>query len=229
MLGISLLAFCFFRENAEGKFNILHIFLYLIAASIHLFAATLIFARFIIPLFDSKTNSIRKIVYFICLMIGVVLVSLNFGEFLDAILDKADSYINNENRFTYVWDYITAGIVCFVHLWTIVGYKRIKNEGTLKLNGLRAYLILCMAIALCLCFEFSIFHRTITYILPIISLPALMTMLQSKDNVKSNDGNSVVRSSVITIQNMMFILLSAMILLLSCSRGSLCSLKFFEL
>lgn len=230
MLGISLLSFCFYRESVEKKFNILHIPLYIIAAFIHSFSAVLIAARFLVSIFDTKTTPIRKIIYFVFLGAGIVLVFRNFGGYISEIMEKADSYLNG-NLYSYVWDYIIAFIALFVLLSIILKSKKVEKQSLLKLNVFRLYLTALLLVALCLCYEFSIFHRTVVYVLPIISLPLLLTILQTNDNKQSSDtlccGRAI--SDLPITFNSMIIVVSAVLLLLSCARGSLCSLKFFVL
>lgn len=231
MLGISLLSFCFYRENVENKFNILHIPLYIIATLIHAFAAVLIMARFVIPIFDTKTTAVRKLMYFIFLAVGAFIVANNFSDYIGEIIEKADSFLSG-NIYSYIWDYIIGFIVVFVLVSIILRCKKIEEYSFLKLNVFRWYITAVLFVALCLCFEFSIFHRTVVYLLPIISLPMLMTILQTSANQQIEDNTPTLGKSIyvkpITF-NSMIVVLSLLLLLLSCSRGSLSALKFFEL
>lgn len=227
MLGISLLSFCFYRESVEKKFNLLHIPLYLIAALIHSFSAVLIAARFVISIFDTKTTPIRKLIYFVFLGAGIVLVFRNFGDYVDEILQKADSYLSGD-LYSYVWEYIIAILTCVVIVCVFSKRKNIKEESNIKLNVWLLYEIALFAIALCVCYEFTIFHRLTTYIMPIIALPLLMTALQSNDNSRSEINNRARSVGEIPLNlNSFVVILSVLTLLVTCSRGSLSSLKFF--
>lgn len=229
MLGISLLSFCFYRESVEKKLSILHIPLYLIAALIHSFSAVLIAARFVICIFDTKTTLIRKLVYFILLGAGIVLVFSNFGNYIDEIMKKADSYLSGD-LYSYVWEYIIAILTCVVIVCVFSKRKNIKEESNIKLNVWLLYEIALFVIALCVCYEFTIFHRLTTYIMPIIVLPLLMTALQSNDNRqdKINYQARLVRGISLNL-NTIVIMVSILMLFVACSRGSLSSLKFFVL
>lgn len=227
MLGISLLSFCFYRESVERKFNILHIPLYLIAALIHAFSAVLIAVRFIVSIFDTKTTPIRKIIYFIFLGVGIVLVFRNFGDYISEIMEKADSYLSG-SLYSYVWEYVIAILTCMVIIYVFSKRKNIKEESNLKLNVWLLYEIALFAIALCVCWEFTIFHRLTTYIMPIIALPLLMTALQSNDHMRNEVNNRARPVEEIPLNlNSCVVMLSVLMLLIACSRGSLCSLKFF--
>ena len=227
MLGISLLAFCFYREKVEKKFNILHIPFYLIAALIHSFSAVLIAARFLISVFDTKTTPLRKIIYFIFLGAGIMFVFRNFSGYIDEIIGKADSYLSGD-LYSYIWEYIIAILTCIVIVGVFSKQKSIKEESNIKLNVWLLYEIALFAIALCVCWEFTIFHRLTTYIMPIIALPLLMTALQSNDNKhKTIDSRMRPVGEIPLNLNSCVVLLSVLMLLIACSRGSLSSLKFF--
>ena len=231
MLGICLLAFCFFRESAQKKFNILHIPLYAIAVFIHLFSALLVAVRFVIPIFDTKTTVLRKIIYIIFLGAGSAFVFSYLRSLVSDIVDKAESYLSG-NLYSYVWDYIIAILTCFVLLSIIIKRKKAELSSSLKLNVSRTFIIICFIAALCFCYEFSIFHRTTVYLLPIISIPMLMTLLQNTDNNTENQNARAPRPSLAEMPatyNLAIIAVSTLILLISCARGSLCSLKFFVL
>lgn len=230
MLGISLLAFCFYRESAEKKFSLFHIPLYLISAFIHTFSAVLLTIRLFIPLFDMKTTLLKKITHSAFLGAIVVLALQYFGEYIEKITKKADEYLNG-NMYSYVWDYIVGIIVCIVLLSIVFQFKRIETQSALKLNNMRSFLIFCFFIALYCCYEFSTFHRMVAYLLPIISLPMLMTLLQKNDNERKRVFNQSHRAilDVPFAYSVGMVFVSILLLFLSCTRGSLCSFKFFVL
>jgi len=227
MIGISLMAFCFYRESVEKKFNILHIPLYLIAALIHSFSAVLIAARFLISIFDSKTTPLRKIAYFIFLGVGIVFVFRNFGDYIGGIIEKADSYLSGD-LYSYIWEYVIAIITCIVILCTLAKWKDIKNQSNIKLNVWFLYEIALFIISVCVCWEFTIFHRLTTYIMPIIALPILMTAMQKNDDRRERLNQRARSVGEIPLNlNSGVVMLSILMLLIACSRGSLSSLKFF--
>lgn len=227
MLGVSLLVFCFYRESVEKKFNILHIPLYILAALIHSFSAVLIAARFGLAIFDTKATVIRKIIYFIFFGAGILLVFHNFSEYIGKIIAKADSYLNGDS-YSYVWEYIIAIITCVVIVFVFSKWRIIKDESNIKLNVWFIYEIALLVISLCVCYEFTIFHRITTYIMPIIALPFVMTALQKNDNARCEIYKRAEVVGTITLNlTSGIIFISILLLLIACSRGSLCSLKFF--
>lgn len=229
MLGISLLSFCFYRESVEKKFNILHIPLYLIAALIHSFSAVLIAVRFVISIFDTKTTPIRKLIYFVFLGAGSVLVFRNFRDYISKIIEMTTGYLSGD-MYSYVWEYIIAILTCVVIICVLSKRKNIKEESNKKLNVWLLYEIALFAISLCVCYEFTIFHRLTTYIMPIIALPLLMTALQINDNRRDKINYQARLVGGISLNlNTIVIMVSILMLFVACSRGTLSSLKFFVL
>lgn len=227
MLGISLLAFCFFRENVEGKFNLLHLPLYFISAFVHPFAAVLIAARFMVSIFDTKANTLKKRIYFLLVGVGIILAAYFLDGYLDEIVKKAKSYLGGDG-YSYLWEYVLAVMACVVMLWVLARRRDILSQSHLKLNVWILYEIALFLVAMCVCYEFTTFHRITTYIMPIISLPLLMTALQASDNNKQLGKEKSSGTTVISL-NSLVVLISIVILFIACFRGSLCSFKFFVL
>lgn len=83
-----------------------------------------------------------------------------------------------------------------------------------ELAEIKIFSIACILISLCLCFEFTIFHRLTTYTLAIFITPLMMLFLK----------NSHIKNKEFIVA-----IFSLLMLFIACWRGSLCSLKFFEL
>ena len=229
MLSISLLMLCFYRESMVKKVSLWHIPIYAIAALMHAFAAVLLAARFVLPIFDTKMSAPRKIAYVLLLGIGGILVLNYFGDYILSIVEKADSYITG-SYYSYIWDYVVGAIAYLLLFSVLRKSKRYGSDSVLKYNVFRYYFITCLLVSLAFCYEFSIFHRTVVYVLPMISVPFLMAIMQGMDDIVSARAGSIVRSKIAnTSINYKFVIVSVslIILVLSCIRGSLCSLKFF--
>ncbi len=232
MLGISLMSFCFFRESVECKFNILHVAMYVVAFFIHHYVAALIVFRFISVIFNKGVSLNKKCVCIGLLLICTMIITTYFSNYVDQIFDKSEGYIKG-NAYSYFWDYIIGLLIGIVNGYLLFRYKRyfaVKNG--FNLYGLYSFAITLYLISIGFCFEFSIFHRTIAYIVPIICLPIWLIILQD-NNSKAENGtyNSktlcVNEANSINVNFCIFIYI--LILFLSCSRGTLCSLKFFVL
>lgn len=228
MLGVSLLSFCFFRESIEKKFSVLHIPMYLIAALIHPFAAVLIALRFVIPILDSKIPMWNRVLLLGGFGLGGVIVLKYFSNYISKIFDKAESYLSGD-LYSYFWEYAIAILTVIIVAMAIYEFYKMTRLETSSLNSWKLYVVFSMLIAICLCFEFTIFHRLTTYITPIIVLPILMSVLQKNEETTSVENVKLpIMDRPITISSCV-VVLSIITLLIACARGSLCSLKFFEL
>lgn len=230
MLGISLLAFCFFRECVEKRFNILHILLYTIAIFIHPFAAVLVVARFVVPIFNSENSLAKRAFLIFSLCVATVIGIGYFKGYIIRIFEKADSYLSGD-MYSYIWEYVISVFVCLICIAVLYSCRKgsIRSDG--GLNSFSLYSIVLFITSLCFCYEFTIFHRLTTYILPIILLPLLMKALQEGENRRYENGEQYNVSLLDRPINLDYcvLVLSLLLLFVTCSRGSLSSLKFFVL
>lgn len=226
MLGISLFAFCFFRENVEKKFNILHIPLYIISAFIHYLAAVLILMRFVIPIFDLKTTPVKRLFYWFVSGAGTLISLIVFSDYIENIMEKADSYLTGD-MYSYVWEYVIGIIAAVVFVYLFARKNRVMAGTNIKLNVWLIYDVILLVVAVVFCYEFTIFHRLTTYIMPIISLPLMMTALENKSQANALTRHAQHVSDVRIGMKQVILILSTMLLALACVRGTLSSLKFF--
>lgn len=214
MLGIALLVFCFFRETIEKKFNIFHILLYIIAALVHQFVAVLFFLRIIIGIFNQR-NGLLKVILFMSLAI-IFYIGRNFLEgWFNSIQDKGETYISGKVLFSQPWGYVIGTICGFISIVSIIKFANVNVQIKKRFSSYKLFLFICLLGAAGFSFEYTIFHRLITYVVPIITLPFLMIYLQNergRNNVKSKD------FMMITSFGLLFI---------SCWQGALGALQFF--
>ena len=218
MLGISLMSFCFFRENIEKKFKWWHIPIYLFAVFVHHFVFVLMVGRLIVPVLTKRMSIVKKMSYLIFIgMLGLIAIAL-FKSYIGEIFEKGEGYID-DSPYSYLWDYIVGGFCGLIIMLSLMEAKHEKNLQT-DLYNWKIYLLGCVFLAICFCFEFSIFHRTIAYIAPIILLPVLMVKLQYCEEIGTKK-SATLKNSIL--------LLTVIMLVVVCARSSLCSLKFFVL
>ena len=102
-----------------------------------------------------------------------------------------------------------------------MGYQKemleIAKEKKGELFESYTFIIACVIMAITFIYEYSIFHRSITYIAPILMLPLLMITLQREQQCHKRN-----------FKNIMFLFI-IILLVIACTRGSLCGLKFFVL
>lgn len=212
MLGICLLCFCFFRESVEKKFKLWHIPLYIISAFIHNFTFVLIFIRLCVPLITKNISLSKKVVYFFVLGISALLVLSFYPGYIREVFNKAEGYTTNE-VYSYEWDYAIGILVGGIILMALYNMTKIDRGINNSLKEIKIFTGICLFIAIVFSFEFTIFHRTITYIAPLLALPIIMTTAQGE--------------KIIVYRWGLFVLIG-ILLFIVCARGSLCSLKFFQ-
>ena len=213
MLGICLLCLCFFRESVEKKFRFWHIPLYIVLAGIHNFTFILVFVRLSVPIITRKVSVSKKFFYLVLLAISGVLALYFAPGYIREVINRTEGYISNE-MYSYVWDYIIGILTGIIIVMALHNMRNMSSSVNKNVRQTKIFIMICLCVALVFSFEFSIFHRTITYITPILALPIIMIVLQDK---KSKTYGFVWFSLMVAI------------LVISCARGSLCSLKFFVL
>lgn len=222
MLAVSLICFCFFRESVEGKTNILNAIFYILAIFLHATASLIIAIRFIMTIFDSRKKPIQRVFSVAAILaIGLIFVA-NFQYVVSDLLEKVDSYLYGD-KYSDVWEYIMGFLILLLLFLSICAYWPIRKTAICKsLQTYNSVAVICMIISLMFCFEFSIFYRFGAHIAVILSTPMILVSLEKAN---TND-HGLFR--LIDFRSVL-IILSTLIALISCARGSLSSLKFFEL
>lgn len=222
MSAMSMIVFCFFRESVEGKFRWYHIVLYGMAVLTHNLALIIISLRLLAMLLDQRRSWAGRLsVAGVVLVVGIVM-ALRMESLLLDIFENAKGYLTGES-YSDKWEYLMGALL--VVFYVVLGI-RFRNAGGVKLHReLIEYhigLIFSIAIAVVFCFVFSIFYRFIGHLVPILGIPMLMISLEHSSE------KSPIRFNWLSTQGFVLVY-GAVILLLSCSRGSLSSLKFFVL
>lgn len=221
MIALALVAFCFFREAIEKKFRVFHIAFYLIALLMHNVAAVVIAIRFFVMIFDSRKKWSQKIMYVVFLGIlgGIFMVFFN-NVMLD-VFEKAQTYLQNDMHSDF-WEYIMGALILILFITLLsnyFGYGYHKMYSNLQLFNM--VMILSIIIAIIFCFEFSIFYRFIGHFAVVFSIPMLMVTLEKSYKKPSKLFRFFDFKSI-------FLILNTLIMMISCLRGSMSSLKFFE-
>ena len=214
MLALSLICYCYARETIEKKFNLANMVVYILAMLIHNLAVVLVALRIVIFVVRKKKNLSSYILTTIVIAI-IAVVAIKYGGFLlEAVSEKAISYMS-EKKYSYVWDYILGTIILLIELYILALNKKMRVKDAI-IDEYRKYLILSIALAVVFCGEFSIYHRILTYFCPMLITPVF---IYAMDRIKTQRSRRY---------NFIFVL-STLVLLLSCVRGSMSSLKFFVL
>lgn len=216
MLAVALISWCFFRETYKNKFSWWHIAVYMIAALIHNLAVVLIIVRVL----STVLNVHKKMKIKIILTLfgsGFSYLFMKYGSNItEDIFEKMKYYLTG--GYSYIWEYFIGILIVSCILYIL--YKK-QSRIT---NDYEICLILCQIISICSVSIFSIFYRFASVIIPVLIIPTLMLTLENSKREFLNKGKSGKLGP-----SMIMTLMSIVILVLSCTRGSMCSYKFFEL
>lgn len=222
MIALSMIAFSFFRNTVERKVNIFDILLYGLSIFIHAMGVVLIVICLAVTVFHARERFSGKSMFILVIGgIGVAFAS-NFSNIFSYVYEKVLDYVLGD-RHSDIWEYIMGSLIMMVLVILIYEFRRIsKDVDCLVLKSYNAATVVCMIIAAVFCFEFSIFYRFGGQLAVILAIPMMMVTLEKTKGKPSR----VIRT---TDFRSVLILLSILIAFISCTRGSLSSLKFFEL
>lgn len=220
MLAISLICWCFFRESVEKKYSIFHLPVYITAGLLHNLAIVVIVFRIMVLLFKKQISTGKKILLLFCGMLLCGIFSIGFPSLFVDVLEKAYEYLT-EDMYSYSWEYLIGGMIYLIELWVLLNVKKISEPNRVIVDDMKNFLMLCLIVSGLFCFEFSIFFRIVTFIMPILGLPLMMILLKEKMTQTASGYRNVAQ------MQSMLISLSMVLLFLTCFRGSMTSLKFF--
>lgn len=222
MLALSMIAFSYFRGTVEKKVNFFDILLYGLAIFIHAMSLVLIVICFSVAVLDAKKSLAKKIIMiFAAGGIGLIFLT-DFSNITSNVYEKALEYILGD-RHSDVWEYIMGIIIMIILMILLREYRYIrKDDDCLALRSYSVVNVICILIALVFCFEFSIFYRFVGHVAVILSIPMMLVTL------KKTNGKPCRTISKMDFRSVLLVM-STIVALISCTRGSLSSLKFFEL
>lgn len=224
MLAMSILSFCLYKVLYERKKIVAYLPLMLISAMIHVvgLAAVLIFLIYYFVL-DIKNFKMKNIIYIPI----ILLILLKYGKNnLNGAIELGIRYVDVYRLgigYFYIWEFILSLIVIISTFYTFKKYispnieKSISNDDILlsHTNFLKFMRFITCVDLFALLFEFNIGLR-LNYLLSILNIPMILCLLNSKviDERKKKEVNRYI------------FMISMFMLLISCTRGDLCGLKF---
>ena len=221
-LAFSITARCIYDEECNGKNPLKNTVWYLLACLIHPAAIAVLLIRIIALTLDKyskrKIRSLLSTLVYI-IFAALTLVYLGATVYLKEALSKFTSYAAGVG-YTYFWDNIITVLIILLIFINYYLYSKIQRNSTYtQSNNLIRLSHLLSFISLLFCFEISIFMR-FTQLNLIIMLPIIMSNMSHYFNL------SVKTIAYInTAKIALYITLT--IFLISISRGTLSSLKFF--
>lgn len=222
MLGISIVAFCLYRETVEKKSILSHLALWLFAALIHTSTMVLVISRFLFLLVQSRGIT-KKILMSAVVFVLAIFSYKYLGGYISGSFEYGQSYLNNTKEYTYIWEIIIGLIETFETLYVLNKYrtKTVESDSGAEEYGLRNLylftLIWTVVSVISLPFSYAVFRRY-TMLCTVTSIP-LVAFLFDTDIEKSES----IRTFRILFG------LSLLIFALAGVRGDLCGYKFFVL
>lgn len=212
MLVFSFFARCIYNEFFEDKPFLKNMIIYIIFALMHVVGVVTLSIRVLFELFLSSDGGKHK---FLRIIAGAaaIIVGLKFGQmYLQGAVEAATGYLTKES-YSYFWEYLLTAI----HLFLIV-YVVLKNKVQIISNGyvrfFRFWKVFLILIIIC-CGEYATFQRFSVF-LSMLSLPLIACVFESYESEPAKRGH---------IYNFL-VLGSFVCLVIACTRGNLCALKF---
>lgn len=221
MLGISIVAFCFYRESIENKSILPHMLLYLFAALIHSSSMILVISRFVFLIFQYKEPTKKILMSFLVLALGAFSI-FYLKDYISGSFEYGQRYLLNRNEYTYVWEILIGLFETIETIYILRQFKRRFKNTDVDTTGYNAAWKLCVVwtviSVVSLPFSYAIFRRY-TIFCTMISMPLLGKILQYEQ--ENNTGRSVFIETIWALSMIVFII--------SGVRGDLCGYKFFVL
>lgn len=221
MLSVALIALCFYVETKHKRFYPAFLILYAIAILMHNLAVVFLLIRVAAILFSRKSSVYVRIFAVIVLIGAGVAMQLLVPDFTDSLVDKAMIYVSG-GRYSYTWDYILSGLIVVVLLYFLYIYYKTKVENTLTLHTQNSAMILALMMSIAFVGVFTFFYRIVTSIVAVLCIPMIMELLSDPIALRYSRKLGFPLKGVTLI-------VGVIELALSCTRGSLCGMKFFEL
>lgn len=208
MIAFSFLALSIYRENFCKQKKIISFIFYLVAALFHLTAWAVILIRIIGLVLNRAVSMRNRIISILVIVIVTVIVYSRISGYLLSAYNKLESYLTIQH-YSYIWEFIISLLIICTLLIVLrkSSYHRYIKREYLELYKLFLFFSIISII------EFNMFHR-MTALDAIISMPVILEYL--------SHSNTIIRKRNLVI-------ISLFVLLVACSRGHLCSYKFFIL
>lgn len=222
MMALSMLTFSYFRMTVEKKIKVVDILFVITSIFVHAMSVVVIVIIALTLLVDSDRNIFKKIGYAIAIgLIGGVFV-VRFSNTVQVMFEKFLEYVLGD-KHSDPWEYLMGIFIIILLLLVFSEFRLIRRAGDCSaVNKYNMAAVFCVIVAICFCFEFSIFYRFGGHLAVMFSIPSVMI------SIEKTEGKSSTFFKRVDLRTMV-ILFSCIIAVISCTRGSLCSLKFFEL
>ncbi len=223
MLGVSIVAFCFYRETVEKKSMMAQSPLWLFAALIHTSTMVLVIFRFLFLLVQSQ-GVVKKLLMSAVVFALAIFSYKYLGGYISGSIEYGQSYLNNTKEYTYIWEIIIGLIETVETLYVLNKYRRKTAESGSEteehgLKNLYLFTLIWTAVSvISLPFSYAAFRRY-TMLCTVTSIPLVAFLLSPFE------GNAYDQKKNFRV----LFWLSFLMFVLSGVRGDLCGYKFFVL
>ncbi len=212
-VSFAIIAYCCYNELIENKSFLKHLPWYIFAALMHPAAMAMVIFRIVTILLKKEKKLSKRLFNYLVVAVILIFVILNGNYYIDYIFEKADIYINGE-VYSYIWEYIISTIYLLFSTFTIFKFKQIFTNNV-EIENYTNFIIFINFILVVLCFEYSIFTR-VQLFSSILFLPMFSIILNQLEKQNKH----------VKIFTFIFIIASALIFVIACTRGNLCGYKF---
>lgn len=213
-VAMAFVAFCIYREVFQHKFGAINIFLYFCAIEMHAMGIVLVAFRLCAYLLMKGQLTIWKLFLFAIIIATVILGTQFYLPLLESSVDTFEVYYNDID-YSYIWERVIFTIQTIVQIYILL--KAYKYKIFKENNFIYHKSIVTMAVfVLIICHLRLTFMQRWIFFSTLLEIPILMKLLQKEYELnRKNIRNFMITTSLITFA---FV----------CSRGNLCSLKFWE-
>lgn len=225
MMAYSIIIYCIYKEFFLEKKLIYNLPLYIIACSIHSMGQVVFLYRIIFSMFESNNKKHRILNLMIAVSI-LLIICYHGTRFIDDLFDRGERYYisgRDGTGYFYIWNLIISLFNLIIALFFIFEYyiidKKIRKINLHSRFSEDKYLLFSIPIIIIapilMFIQYSFFTRTCAFINLLNYILAIIVINKSR---LSNSEIGIVNKVII---------LSIVLLLISCARGDICSLKFF--
>lgn len=220
----SIIAWCVYQELCKNKSFTKHLPLYIIACSVHALGYILFLLRLLYMLVQAQ-KSIDKKIFVILGAIAILGASWFFVPNIWTMLfDKMTYYYEagqSGESYFYIWEGILSAMSVLVAAYLLRYISKLTNAtGSTPepqcMNYCKYMKLVVFVNTVSVFIEYNFFMRMGHYV-TILTMPLVWYALSLEKQQQRKTGLKE-----------RLILISTIVLLLSCARGYLCSLKFFE-
>ena len=222
MIALSMISFSYYRATIEKKIKLIDVLFFIASIFTHAMSFVVFGIIALSLLLDSEKNTFKRLGYIFSIGVIGSIFFIKFSGTVHGLYEKFLEYVLGD-KYSDPWEYLMGVLIIISLIAVFFEFNPIlRSDKFTEINKYNISAAFCIIFALCFCFEFSMFYRFGGHLAVLFSIPSMMISIERTENNPSLIFKGTNLRSLI-------IMLSCIIAVISCTRGSLCSLKFFEL